>query len=60
MSEFEEWFTNQFPRGDGDDKHIAKMAWNAALDEVSEALEIHDTLGDIKYEVNKRLKESYD
>lgn len=42
------------------EQRVAKKGWNAALNKVSEALEIHDTLGDIKYEVNKKLKESYD
>jgi len=59
MNKFDRWYSENTDGLLGDEHQAynhAKKAWNAALDEVSKALEIHDTLGDIKYEVNKRLR----
>lgn len=60
---FEEWFEQQ--KNNLNPKASEKLdqyepefrrVWNGALDQVSNALEIHDTIGDIKYEVNERLR----
>jgi len=32
-------------------REAARKAWNAALSEVEDGLEIHDTMGDIKWDV---------
>lgn len=56
MDKFEEWLENNFQiekehLNNTMAKKFMRKAWNGALEEVQEATQVHDTLGDIVGEV---------